>query len=92
MRRNPKRAKNRFSKFALIKLSCAISMLALRALNLVVRRFKKHLYGRNFAYLRPFEKIRALKFLVFNRFGEKFSLYRFYDGLRREILHAGVGF
>jgi hypothetical protein len=48
--------------------------------------------GGDFADLRPLWKIRALKFLVFNRFGEKFSLYRFYDGLRREILHAGVGF
>ena len=48
--------------------------------------------GVVFADLRPFEKIRTLKFLVFYRFGEKFSLDSFYDGLRREILHAGVGF
>ena len=34
-----------------------------------------------FADLRPFEKNRTLKFLVFYRFGEKFSLYRFHDGL-----------
>ena len=48
--------------------------------------------GGVFADLRPFEKIRALKFLVFYRFGEKFSLDRLDDGLRREILHAGVVF
>ena len=48
--------------------------------------------GVVFADLRPFEKNRTLKFLVFNRFGEKFSFYRFYDGLRRELFHTGVGF
>ena len=66
-------------------------MLALRALNLVVRLFKKHLCARSFCLFTVAQKnSRALKFLVFNRFGEKFSLDRFYNGLRREILHAGV--
>ena len=67
-------------------------MQTLRALNLVALRLQKHYARRTFADLRPFEKIRALKFLVLCRFGKKFSLDRFYDRLRREILHTGVGF
>ena len=67
-------------------------MQALHTLNLVARRFKNIMRDGDFADLQPFEKIRALKFLVFCRFGEEFSLDRLDDGLRREILHAGVGF
>ena len=43
MQRNPKCAKIGIVKFALLERPYAISMLALRALNLVVRRFIKTL-------------------------------------------------
>ena len=67
-------------------------MQALHTLNLVAHRFKNIMRGVAFADLQPFEKIRALKILVLYRFGKEFSFDRFDDGLRREILHAGVGF
>ncbi len=69
-------------------------MRALRALNLVVWRFKKHLCAEDFDYLRLLKKTaaRLLKRLISLRFAKKLSLDRLDDGLRREILHAGVGF
>ena len=93
MQRNPKRAKIGIVKFALIDRPCAISNASFTCVKFDRVPFVKAIMRSGvFADLRPFEKIRALKFLVFYRFGEKFSLDRFYDGLRREIFHAGVGF
>lgn len=80
-------------KFALIKPPCAIPKDVLCVVKFGCAPFVKAIMRSGvFADLRPFEKIRALEFLVFCRFREKLSLDRFYDGLRREILHAGVGF
>ena len=75
-------------KFALIKRLCAISKACFACV-----KFDRAPIIRSglFADLRPFKKNRVLKFLVFYRFCEKFSLDRLDDGLRREILHAGVG-
>ena len=75
-------------KFALIKRLCAISKACFACV-----KFDRAPIIRSglFADLRPFKKNRVLKFLVFYHFCEKFSLDRLDDGLRREILHAGVG-
>ena len=69
-------------------------MRALRALNLVSRRFKKHLCARSFCLFAVAQEkaARSLKRLISLRFGKKLSLDRLDDGLRREVFHAGVGF
>ena len=80
-------------KLILLERLCAISNTGFAYVKFGCAPFVKAIMRSGaFADLRPFEKIRALKFLVFYRFGEKFSLDRLDDGLRREIFHAGVGF